>query len=348
MKQQLRAVLDRVLVTHSPGGWEHEMDAIVLEDLGKCSVEVQRDAHDNIYVIFPGREAGPLSLVTAHKDENSLIVRKIEDNGRMWLDPIGGTRPGKFGEGPFDLMTESEVIPGILHIGSSHCSELSSRIHKSKTELLTWDMVYLDCKLNAEQLTERGVGVGDRALVARSRKPPTYLHEEYVGGYALDDKAAVAVLLMVARALNEQPPLHDVCVGITSAEEGGVSGGKYLSRVLQPHDFIAVEVGPVAEEYPIEMNDQPVVLFKDGVYHYDPTLSRELIAAGKRQDVQCQRAVIRTFGSDASLSASFGLVGRAGCICYATENTHGYEVSSLGALENCVKVLVEHFTNPGR
>jgi len=348
MRQQIRELLDRVLLTHSPGGWEQEMNAIVREELGRCNANVQCDPHDNIYVVFPGRESDRLSLVTAHKDENSLIVRKIDEDGKMWLDPIGGTRPTRFGEGPFDLITESEVIPGILHMGSTHSSELSGRIYKTKTQLLTWDMVYLDCKLDAGQLAQRGVGVGDRALVSRTRKTPTYLHDEYVAGYALDDKAAVAVLLLVARALAAEPPAHDVCVGITSAEEGGVSGGKYLCRTLQPHDFIAVEVGPVADEYPIQMNDQPVVLFKDGSYHYDHVLSRELIAAGTRQDIQCQRAVIRSFGSDSSLSAQHGLVGRPACICFPTENTHGYEVSTLGALENCVKILVEHFTNPGR
>ena len=43
--------------------------------------------------------------------------------------------------------------------------------------------------------------------------------------------------------------------------------------------------------------------------------------------------------------ASAGLVGRPACLCFATENTHGYEVTPLAALENCVKVLLEHFVN---
>jgi len=347
MREELRKLLDQVLVTHAPGGWEQEMNEIVRAELEQCADEVHHDPHGNIYIKFDGREAGPTALVSAHKDENSLVVRKIDDDGKMWLEPIGGIRPAKYGEGPFDLITENGVIPGILHIGSTHSSDLSSRIHKAKTGLLTWDMVYLDCKLNAEELAERGAGVGDRACVARSRKQPMYLHDEYVGGYGLDDKAGVVVLLLLARQLQDDPPLHDLYVATTAAEEGGVSGGKYISHTLQPNDFIAIEVGPVAEEYPTEMNEQPVVLFKDGSYHYDPVLSRELIASGKRQDIECQRAVIRSFGSDASLSAAAGLVGRAACLCFPTENTHGYEVTPLAALENCVTVLFEHFTNSG-
>lgn len=338
-------LLDRLLGTHSPGGLEREMDEIVTEQLAQCADVVHHDPHGNIYIHFAGRAGGPLTVVSAHKDELSLIVRKIDEDGKMWLDPIGGSRPFKYGEGPFDLMTANGIFEGILCIGSIHTSELSPRVYKAKNELLTWDMVYLDCKLNRAQLMERGAMVGDRAVIGRSRKKPLYLHDRYVCGYALDDKAAVAILLKLAQKLKKSPPLHDVCVAITSKEEGGVSGGPYISRKLDPYNFIAVEVAPVSEEYPIEMNEMPVVLFKDGHYHYSPKLSRALIAAGVRCRVECQPAVIRGFGSDASFSAKAGLNGRAACICFPTENTHGYEITPLAALDNCVNVLFEYFTS---
>ena len=348
MREDIVKLLDRLLVTHSPGGMEREMDETVKEHLAQCADHIHHDPHGNIYVRFNGREGGPLTLISAHKDEISLIVRKIDEDGKMWLEPIGGSRPSKYGEGPFDLITANEVIEGVLCIGSSHSSSLSSRVYKAKTGLLTWDMVYLDCKLNREQLRERGAMVGDRAVIGRRRKQPMYLQDEYVCGYALDDKAAVAILLLLACKLKENPPIHDVCLAITSCEEGGVSGAAYISRRLDPHDFIAVEIIPVAEEYPIKMNEQPVVLFKDGSYHYSPGLSRELIAAGKHCNMECQSAVIRSFGSDASISSKAGLTGRSACIGFPTENTHGYEVAPLAAMENCVKTLFEHFTHSGR
>ncbi len=342
MREKLIELLEAVLTTHSPGGIEGEMNRIVLDYLTGCVDDIRHDAHDNIYVTFAGREPGASTLLAAHKDENSLIVRKIDPDGRIWVEPIGGIRPVKFGEGPFDLITEHGIIPGILHMGATHSSDLSSRINDIKTKLCTWEMVYIHAKMNGEELAEAGAAVGDRALVGRSRKVPMYLRDEFVAGYALDDKAAVAVLLLVASELAERPPRHDVHVAITSAEEGGVSGGQFIARTLQPDNMIAVEVGPIAEEYPISMDDRPVVLFKDGSYHYDTDLSRAMIAAGQRREIECQRAVIRSFGSDASFAAKEGFVGRAGCICFPTENTHGYEVTSLTALENCVTVLVEH------
>lgn len=344
MREELLKLLNELLVTHSPGGLEREMDEIVKEHLNQCADEVHHDPHGNIYVMFAGKENGPLTVISAHKDELSFVVRKIDDDGKMWLEPIGGSRPSKYGEGPFDLITANEVIEGVLCMGSGHTSRLSSRIHKTKSGVITWDMVYLDCKLDRKQLEERGAMVGDRAVVGRRRKKPMYLHDKYVAGYALDDKAPVAMLLILARQLKETPPVHDVCLAITTREEGGVSGGKYLSRHMDPHSYIAVEIIPVAEEYTIEMNEQPVVLFKDGTTHYSIGLSRDLMAAGARCGIECQPAVIRTFGSDASVSAAAGLNAHPACVGFPTENTHGYEIAPLAAMENCIKMLFEHFT----
>jgi len=346
MKNELKDILDQVLITHSPGGWEEEMDEIIIEELSQITDEIHKDDIGNIFIRFKGRKSGPLTVISAHKDELAVMVRKIDDNGRIWLEPNGNIRPMKYGEGPYDLITENKIIPGILHIGSSHSSELSKRIHKSKTEALTWELVYLDCKLDAEELKAQGAAVGDWACVARSRKQPMYLHDKYVSGYALDDKAAVAILFMLIRKFKDIQPYHDTVFAFTSEEEAGVTGAQYLSRTLKPQRFIALEVAPVAEEYPIEMNDMPVVLFKDGAYQYNMKLSRALISAGEKRGIECQRAVIRTFGSDASITAIRGLTAEAACLCFPTENTHGYEITSLMALENCVELLHEYLERP--
>lgn len=346
MREDIIKLLDKLLITHSPGGWEHEMDEAIKEQLEWCADGLHHDPHGNIYVNFPGKEGGPLTLVSAHKDELSLIVRKIDGDGKIWLEPLCSFTPAKYGEGPFDLITPDGIIEGVLCVGSTHSSHLSSRINRAKTSALTWEMVYFDCKLDGDQLKEKGVMIGDRAVVGRRRKKPMYLNDKYVCGYALDDKAAVAILLILANQFRKTSPIHDVCLAITASEETGASGAAYISRRLEPRDLIAVEIVPVAEEYPIKMNEQPVVLFKDGYYHYNSYLSRDLMAAGQRCDIECQPAVIRGYGSDSSVTNKIGLNGRPACIGFPTENTHGYEIAPLAAIENCVSVLFEYFTQP--
>ena len=346
MHDRLTDLLNVLHLTHAPSGLEHEMDRILLEHLTQLDVHPRQDAHGNIHIMLPGRTDGPMTLVSAHKDEVAVLIHRIDDDGKMWIEPTGGCMPGKYGEGPFDVVSRETVVEGVLCIGSTHASAQSPRIHKAKTGPIGWDLVYVDCKLDATQLRDRGVMIGDRAVPGRARKTPVRLPGGCVGGYAMDDKAGVALLLLLVARLLEEPPARPVCAAFTACEESGVSGAAYLSRQLDPHDFIAIEVAPVAEEYPVTMSDAPAIYFKDAIYQYSHDLSRELIDAGHRIGLECQPSVVRSFGSDASITYKAGLNGRCACIGFPTENTHGFELTRLGALENCVHVLKEHLTTP--
>lgn len=339
MIEKLRKLLDKVLLTHSPGGWEGEMDEIIKDEIKKTGLKYSQDDRGNITINIPGLKEGPKTVISAHKDEISLMIKDISEDGKIYVEPVGGIRPIKYGEGPFDVIGEENIIPGILCIGSAHVSELSARVHKTKTGLTTWEDVYIDCKLDKDGLNEKGIDIGDMACVARSRKTPMYLNDSYVAAYALDDKGAVAILLILAGLLVEEKPLYETVLAFTSEEENGVSGFKYLARRLNPDRVIAVEIAPVAEEYPIEMGEKPVILMKDGLHSYSKGLSRSLINKGKAAGIECQKAVIRTFGSEGSTSSKEGLSAQSACLCFATENTHGYEISDLRGMVNCVRLL---------
>jgi len=102
---------------------------------------------------------------------------------------------------------------------------------------------------------------------------------------------------------------------------------------------IAAEVAPVAEEYPTVLDERPVVLMKDAMFIYHPGLCRELRQTCERLELGHQELVVRCFGSDTSMAVKYGTIGRAGCVGFATENTHGCEVAPVAAIENVGKLL---------
>jgi len=339
MQATLSALLDRLLLTHSPSGEEGEMETLCLELLRERCPEVWSDPNGNLVARITGESAEDAMLVMAHKDEIGTLVRKIDDDGKLWLEPLGGCVPWVYGEGPFDVIGD-EVVTGILSVGSRHSSHLSPTIADAKSKALTWEMCYVDCKLSREQLAQRGIGIGSRACVARSRKTPVYIGE-CVGAYALDDKAAVAVLLLMAELLGEagRKPPQDVYLAITGEEETGISGGAYVARTVPATTHIAVEIIPVAPEYPIALSAEPVVMYKDAIFIYDKPLCDRLASVCDEVCGGHQRIVVRSFGSDVSTTAKYGYTAKAGCIGFATENTHGFEVGHLGAIENCARAL---------
>lgn len=348
---ELRELLDQLLVTHSPCGREEEVERLVSQWLSEVCDEVWQDPHSNVIGKVSGESAADAVLLLAHKDEISTMVRKVDEDGKIWLEPLGGTVPWRYGEGPYDIIGDQETVTGILSVGSTHSSALSPRIHKAKMEKpLDWDTCYVDCKLSREELAARGIRVGSLGCVARCRKTPLYLRERYVAGYALDDKAALAAVVLALRELKRsgRKPRFDTYVAATSTEEIGISGGAYVCRSLLAErpcsTVIAVDVAPVAEEYPISLDERPVLLVKDAMFIYHPGLVGELIATAQRLELGHQEMVVRSYGSDVSVAVKYGLVGRWACVGFATENTHGFEIAPLGAIENSARLLAGYLT----
>ncbi len=341
MRRRLKSWLEALLVTHSPSGREQEIDDLLRRELEALGCPVEQDRAGNLLVRVAGRDTDrePL-LITAHKDELGLVVRKIDEAGRIWIEPMGGSRPAKYGEGPFDILTRQGVVPGVLCVGSTHSSALSARTQAAKDGTGNWDLLYVDCGGTRAALHDRGIRIGDRAVIGRHRKPPLWLDGDTVCGYALDDKAGVAVLLELARAWQTLPPRRPVCLGFTSNEEPGCAGGLYLCRRLGIDEFLAIEIAPVAEEYDVAFDNRPVVLYKDGVHPYDSAFSWQVEDAVASLGGEPQRQVVRAFGSEPSTATKAGATARAACLGFPTKNTHGYEMTRLGALVQTTRAVL--------
>jgi putative aminopeptidase FrvX len=102
---------------------------------------------------------------------------------------------------------------------------------------------------------------------------------------------------------------------------------------------------PLSSEYAIEAGEKPVLLAQDGYGIYDEGLNRELQRAAETALIPLQIAVISGFGSDASIAMKFGHVARAACLSFPTQNTHGYEIAHLGAIANCIEILITYLSN---
>ncbi len=350
MDELLREMLDEFLLTHSPSGQEEEMDEAVRPWLEQFCDEMWMDARGNLIGRIRGQSQEGALVIAAHKDEIGAVVERIEDDGRIRLERTPGIQAWRYGEGPFDLLGE-EIVTGVLSVGSTHVSARSAEIHESKnSKPMNFETSRVFTGLTPNELRERGVDVGCMAVVSRSRKDPLYLGDR-VCGYGLDDKAAVAAALLAAKCLREgaagsggMPPA-DVYIAITAAEEVGCSGGRYVARSLPITTMIAIEIAPVAPEYAIEMSPAPVINFKDKfVYH--KALSDRLCAIGDELGFGHQRSLFRTMGTDAGEAFRSGTVARAGCVCFPTENTHGYEMTQFESIINTARLLGAYAADP--
>ncbi|MCX6985548.1 MAG: M20/M25/M40 family metallo-hydrolase [Lentisphaerae bacterium] len=345
--EEFLQMLSSLLKTHSPSGDEEEINHILIPLFEQTCDKTWKDEAGNIIGVVRGKGGHQPVRVLAHKDEIGAIVKRIDPDGRLVLTALGASAPWRYGEGPMDVLAVNQVLTGILSVGANHISEESKTVYQALfSKPLTWDMVRLDLKIQKEQLLKLGVRVGTRVVVSRSRKQLTQIGD-FVAGWALDDKGAIAILLQVMQALKSQDGNlpQDVYFVASGGEEIGISGGAFAARTLPGDVLIALEVAPVAEEYDIKNSAQPVLIYKDrqSIYHKQTTDTLSHLA--EELGFGFQAAVVSAFSSDASYANSYGYTGKAVCLCFPTENTHGYEITNLEAMENTAKLLTAYLTN---
>ena len=344
-RSRLLKLLERLLTAHAPPGAEGEVDAIVMDEVRPLAASVRQDAAESIVIHFRGRGDGAPVAVTAHKDEISLMVRRVQDDGRLRVRPLGGLHAWAVGEGPVDVLTENEPVTGILSVGSKHVSNESPAGRLKTGKAVEWESFWIETKRTAAELRDLGVHRGSKAVLARFRKPPVFL-DNFICGYNLDCRAGLAILIEAARHLAEAPPPNDVYLIASSEEEIGAQGAAFSIGQLPAQTAIALDIAPVAEEYQIENCEKPVLLWADatGVYH-ERTL-RHLGALAARMGFETQPAVVTSYGSDASIAKRIGSAGRSACIAYPGENTHGYEICSMEGIINSARLLMAYLRNP--
>ena len=331
--------IQQLVLCHSPSGWEMEVDQVLLEQFKALGVDTWQDRAGNIIAKIAGADSERAIAITAHKDEIGMLVKSIQDDGCLQVRRLGGAFPWVYGEGVVDILADKEVISGILSFGSRHVSHESPQKAQQEDLPLQWSDAWVETKCSLEELAAVGVRPGTKVVIGKHRKQPFRL-KDYIASYTLDNKASVTILLSLAERV-KNPPL-DIYLVASAKEEVGAIGALYFTQNQTLESLIALEICPLADEYPIESGAAPVLLSQDSYGVYDELLNGEIRTAATQAQVPLQLAVIDGFGSDASIAMKFGHVSRGACLSFPTQNTHGYEIAHLGAIANCIKVLTTY------
>lgn len=333
-----------LVLCHSPSGVEQEVDELIAQQFAAAGVEHWQDDAGNLIAKIPGTGEGAIAI-TGHKDEIGMIVKEVRRDGRLEVRRLGGSFPWVYGEGVVDILGDRATLSGILSFGSRHVSHESPQRRQQEKLPLNWENTWVETKCNTQQLAAAGVRPGTRVVVGKHRKQPFRL-DDHIASYTLDNKASVAILIALAKELKNPP--QDVYLVASAKEEVGAIGALYFSQRTPLDALIALEICPLAAEYPIQDGDRPVLLSQDSYGIYDEGLNRELQQSALQVNIPLQYAVLDCFGSDASIAMKFGHVSRGACLGFPTENTHGYEIAHLGAIANCITVLQAYCEALGR
>jgi putative aminopeptidase FrvX len=322
---------------HSPSGFEREVDSFLVNRFAGMGIDASIDASGNFVARLPGTGSSRIAIA-AHKDEIGASVSAVGQQGQLKLRPLGSSFPWVYGEGVVDVLGDKHTIQGVLSFGSRHISHASPQRSQQDFAAVKWQDVWVETRLDPNQLKEAGIHPGTRVVVGRHRKRPFRLGD-HIASYTLDNKASLAILIELAKCVKSPVPAV-ILIGSTK-EEVGACGALYFTNQERVDAIIALEIAPLSSEYDIVDGPDPVIYAQDahGVYH--DQLNELIIAAARQQRITLQHSVVNDFGSDASIAMKLGHAPRGACLGFPTQNTHGYEIASLLAIENCVVVLEE-------
>ncbi|NIS80085.1 MAG: M42 family peptidase, partial [Anaerolineales bacterium] len=198
--------------------------------------EVQVDRLGNVIATVRGMRDRPTFLIFAHMDELGLIVRKIDGDGFIRFERVGGI-PEKTLLGTWvDIHTESGgVVPGLIGTISHHLTPAEKKyVVPSRLEM------YIDVGCTSrEEVEALGIGVGDGITY---RHNFVQLTEDRIAAKTLDNRVGCAMLIQVLSELFEEKPASTVHIVASVQEEFNIRGVWPVFQALKPDAAICIDV----------------------------------------------------------------------------------------------------------
>jgi endoglucanase len=278
---QIAPLLKKLSEARGVSGYEAEVRGIVAEEFGRYADEVRTDKLGSVIALKRGEGKEPRCriMLAGHMDEIGLIVTKLE-RGFLHFTSVGS-----FDErtllGQEVTVHGRKDLPGII---SSRPPHVLPEEEREKT--IAMDKLFIDVGMREEEL-KRFVRVGDLATL---RRKFTQLQGDLVAGKALDDRAAVAAILVCLDRLASIRHAWDVYAVATVQEELGLRGAITSAYGLAPDLGIAIDVTfgdqpGVSKAKTLEMGKGPAIAFGPNIH---PKLHEALVKVAKELEIPYQ------------------------------------------------------------
>lgn len=231
---QPKDTLLQILSTHGGAGFEEHVAEIVKEAFAAYSSDISTDKLGNVIAVIrgEGQVRHPKVLLSAHIDEISLLVTKIETGGFLRIWQAGGFDPRTL-LGQEVIVHGAKKLHGIVGSKPPHLTTAEERNFAAPLEDL-----YIDLALSEKEIREL-VHVGDR--ITLYRETMELLNHRY-SGKALDNRTSLAVILECLSHLKSLKHLADVYAVATVQEEVGVRGATTAGYGIFPDIALAIDV----------------------------------------------------------------------------------------------------------
>lgn len=344
-------ILEKLTSLNGPCGYEHQVTYFLRDYLKDKVDEVSVDPIGNVIAKKKGNKSGPSVLLTAHIDEVGFIVKKVEENGLLRFEKLGGHDDRILPAQQVKVLGDNGEVNGLIGTMSAHYVKFDDPAKVRKHSNL-----YIDIGATSKaEVNDLGVEVGTPITWATEFKKIGLQGNEMVMAKSLDDRAGCAVLLQVLEELQSRDFAGELVFLFAVQEEVGLRGAQTAAQGLDVDAAIAVDTTAVSDT-PEETMDQSLKLGAGtGIKVMDfslivhKTMKDLLVKTARENNIEYQLEIFPGIGTDGGAVSLANKGVPTGVLSIPSRYAHSpvelVSVADLEATKNLLRDFVQSLTN---
>ncbi|MBU0996101.1 MAG: osmoprotectant NAGGN system M42 family peptidase [Proteobacteria bacterium] len=336
----LTSILLSLLNIHSPSGYSDQIVHYVGKELKKLKIDFNVTRRGAIRASLKGVTNAFDRAITVHLDTIGAMVSELKENGRLAIVPIG-TWSSRFAEGSrVTIFTEKSPYRGTVLPLKASGHVFDSEIDTQETSWKSLEIRVDEICPNKTHLLKKGFDIGDFISFDTM---PEITDNVFINARHLDDKAGVAILLSIIKAIRQ----HEIEIPVdchflfTIFEEVGSGASSVLYEDV--NEMIVLDHAPVAPgQNSTEFSVTIGMMDQTGPYDYH--LNRKLVDLCKKYKIDYRKDIFRFYRSDSASAIEAGNDTRTALVGFGVDGSHGYErthISSLIATANLILLYIQ-------
>jgi putative aminopeptidase len=236
MQEHLRQSLTDLMMLPGLSGHEDRVRKSIRARLAAAGVSSRSDRLGNLIAHFDGDPGLPGVMLFAHMDQLGFMVRKIDEDGSIRVQRLGGVPERALASQAVLLCVgEGRDVAGVITNKAHHATAPEEKY----TVLRASDLVIDTGHASGDAVRAAGICIGT-AVVYLPRVLP--LARGRIAGTSVDDRAGCAVLLEIAGNLAGRRSGPPVDIVFSVQEEFNLRGAVVAAQSLAPDIAIQIDL----------------------------------------------------------------------------------------------------------
>ena len=255
-RNQIKDLVKDLCLIPGLSGYEDQVRKYLEKKLDENKLDYHNDVLGNLICTLPGNENLPSVMLFAHMDQLGFIVKKIEDNGFLRVERLGGVPEKALASQEVTIQSEDgKYFNGIIGNKSHHATPI-----EEKYKVISFRDIYIDAGFGSKkEVIENNISIGSPITYAPYFN---FIGKHSLTGTSIDDRAGCAVIFEVAKKLQKSIDRPTVHIVFSVQEEFNLRGVLPVAQQLKPE--IAIQIDLILSSDTPDMEKQGDVLLGKG------------------------------------------------------------------------------------